>query len=201
MKSLYTKETMVADIKVMDKRTQTMSAEQIDVIIDEGYSNIGMFAQLFSNEEIVSMADYYDASNPDSANAVSEMKLTMDVEEDCLYIYDLYGTVESVSPLRKVYNADAIYQDGRYTGRFHVDLNLCETIDNVVVKYTYTPQAIDADIYVDKPTYAVMKQAFRVAIDAYVKDDKREAKDMAKLEGMCLSILPNYPFDMGSRNY
>jgi len=192
MKRKYTKEAIVADIKVMDKRALTMSDEQIDMIINDGYSYIGMFTQLFSNEDVLEMAEYYD---------LGEHKLTIDIEDDTQFIYDLYGTVETVEPLRKVYNADAIYQDGRYTGRIHINLDLCETLDNVVIKYFYTPQATDLDIYVDAMAYSVMKQSFRVAIDSYLKDDKREAKSMSKLEGMCLNIVPDIPFDLSSRNY
>ena len=187
MKKTYDKATIVADIKAMDMRAQKLSDAEVDMIMDEGYSELCGLVQPFTDEEVVEMGPYYTAD---------ELKLTLDVEEDVLYIYDLYATDESVTPLHKIYNKDGVYQDSRYTGRVHVDLNLLGTVDNVVVKYAYTPEASDANIYVDKPTYNCMLAAFRVALDVRFKDDKREATGRARLHSKCLNLLPNYPQDM-----
>ncbi len=185
----YTRADINAAIKLLDKRCITLTDEQLDAIINEGYAELTQFAQPFANEEVVSMAPYYD---------LGEAKITLDIEEDCLYVYDLYATIETNTPLTKVRNSDGIVQDSRYVGRVHVDLDLIPTVDNVVIKYTYVPDATADDIFVDKPTYNCMMQAFRVAIDVNFKDEKREVSNRVNLEQKCLMLLPNYMFDMMS---
>ena len=192
MKVEHTRAQIVADIKRLDVRAQKLTEDEISQIMDEGYSEISLHGQIFSNEQVVDMGTYYDAN---------ELKLTLDIEEDCLGIYDLYGTIESVVPLHKVYNADAIYQDGRYVGRIHIDLNLCETIDNVVVKYYYTPVSTTDSIYVDGPAYNIMMESYRVALSRRFKDLKAEDRSLARLINKVSLLLPTIDFDNVSRNY
>ena len=192
MQAKYTKEQIVADIKAMDKRAATLTDAEIDMVMNEGYAELMQYAQPFADEAVVPMSTYYDAG---------EKLFTIDIEDDVVYIYDVYGTIETVKPLVKVYDADGIYQDGRMTGRVHVDLDMVPTLDNVVIKYTFTPSVTMEDIFMDKPTYNCTIAAFRVALDVRFKDFEREAANRQRLQEKCLTLLPNYPFDMGSRNF
>ena len=188
MKALYTHDRLISDIKDMDKRAESLTDAQIDMVINDGYSEIAQYCHPFTNEEVVSMKEYYD---------ISEEKLSLDLGDDVAYIYDLYGTNESTEPLSKIYDSNAIYQDGRYVGRVHVNLDYYPNygIDNIVIKFAYNPEATADDIMVDKSTYSLMVAAFRVALDIRFKDDEREILNRKRLEQKCINILPHYPQD------
>ena len=192
MKKEYTRDQIVTLVKTMDKRCASMTDDQIDLITNDAYSEISVYAQPFTDEAVVDMSDYY---------AAGEKVFTVDIEDDVAYIYDLYGTVETVTPLHKVYNANAIYQDGREVGRVHVDLSQCGTINNVVIKYAYTPEATYDNVFMDKPTYSILIAALRVAIDVALKDEKRESKNRQLLQHKLENLLPVTAHDLGQSFY
>jgi len=171
MKLKFTKEQIVARIKMIDKRVEQLSVEQIDILIDRGYSILtSQYGYAFADEEVVSMQPFYDSG---------ELLLTLDVQDDVVDVYDLYLTQENLSKsiymhgIKQVRDESLVYRDNRSVGRVHVDVqDNAEVYDNVVIKYTYTPQATDDDIYVDSITMTTLEYAWASAIYSYMKDTK-----------------------------
>ncbi|RKY55370.1 MAG: hypothetical protein DRP93_03465, partial [Candidatus Neomarinimicrobiota bacterium] len=104
--------------------TPIKTDEKIDNIINRGYAELSTVSKrVFSNEEIIDLTPYYEAS---------ELQLTLDIEEDVTEVYNLYTTIEgdrSTSICQRVeqgigmyVNSDVSYRDNRSIGRIHVDL-------------------------------------------------------------------------------
>jgi len=189
MKKVVTRDELIVMINRLDKRTNGFTSEQYDDIINSAYGELSLLAQPFSDEVVVELDQYYD---------LDELSFTVDIDADVIYIYDLYLTDESNEPLTKIYNSDIVYQDGREVGRVHVKLDLygsTAVLDNLVVKYSYTPVATSENVYFDQPTLNVMRDALSVAVYISVNDTNREADSRIRLSGNAEKLLPQYPQD------
>jgi hypothetical protein len=170
MKLIYTKQQILDRVKMLDKRVREMTDEQLDLLLDRGYSLLtSQYGSSFSDEEVIDLTPYYEAG---------ELQLTLDIEEDVIDIYDLYLTVEGLDKLaypqgiRKVRDDRCVYRDNRYNGRVHIDLDVRrgEDYTNAVIKYYYTPNSSTEAIYVDSVTLTALEYAFATAIYSYLKD-------------------------------
>ena len=141
-KTKYTKEEIVAFVKDLDTRAKTLSETKIDAIINRGYAELTTVSKrLFSNEEVLSLASYYEGG---------EYKFIVDVDEDVTEVYDVYTTIEGEDRDKSmcqeiiqgvgIYRNDSLsFRDNRYIGRIQTDLSTVETeFDNLVIKYSIT---------------------------------------------------------------
>jgi len=203
MKREYTRAQIINTVKSLDKRVLNFTEDQFNTVIDNGYAElVAECDSAFSNEEIVSMADYYDASNPDSANAISEMSATFDVVEDVYDVYDLYLTIEGQPKdiyqggVREFRDDKVVYRDNRYTGRVHVQLDASAyTFANCVIKYYYLPAATDDSLFLDSITMSALRSAFNVALNKYLHDEKRAALYLDDLSRLAAKIPSTEPED------
>ncbi len=198
MKLVFTYDQIVDRLKAVDKRVETMSEAQINLLMDRGYSIlVSQYGYAFTNEDVVELDEYY---------ASDELKLTFDVEDDVVDVYDLYLTEEGLSRdlypqgIRQEKSEKFIYRDNRYVGRVHADLNGSENsdgtgqFDNAVVKYCFTPTHSTESIMVASITMTALEFAFSAAIYSYVKD--HDSKDMALADMMAVgSSIPMPPED------
>jgi len=188
-------------IQTLDKRTESLTDDDFNYIIDMGYAELNTIAHPFENEEVVPLKPYYDNG---------ELKFTVDVVEDVSYVYDLYLTIEGHQDIhqykhgvQKLRNENVVYKDGRRVGRVHVDLTNLKTLaeadnkpaDNLVIKYSYTPTHTTEDIYVDQPTLLAMRDAFGCALYNRLNDTDRESQKRAALGRTASAIVPRYPND------
>ena len=192
MKNKFTHDDIVARMKAIDKRVETMTPALVDTLMDRGYALlVSQYGYSFTNEDVVSLDEYYTAG---------ELLLSLDVEDDVVDIYSLYVTRESLDKdvykhgICREYNERYVYRDNRYSGRVHVDLNGTTTnqFDNVVIKYCYTPKSTDDDIMLDSITMTALEYAFATAIYSYVKDSdskKEAAADMIAI-GSSITMPP-----------
>ena len=185
-KTKYTKDEIVAFIRDLDVRAKTLSDVKIDNIIDRGYAELTTVSKrLFSNEDVVALAEYYDTS---------ELKLTLDIEDDVTEIYDIYTTQEGddkglcqeeVQGIGIYRNSDVAFRDNRYLGRFHLDLTPDyldnNSFDNCVVKYYYTPKATNEDVYMDSQVYLAFQDAMWAALNYFMKDIEGESQKRASM--------------------
>ncbi len=209
MKNKYTQADMIARFKMLDVRAKKLTDDQIMVLMDRAYGNLSaMFGYAFSDEEVVNMDQYY---------ANGELKLSLDVEEDVIDIYDLYLTEENQSAylhgIKETRDENQVYRDNRYSGRLHIDLTHSVTIpssgiddgegryDNCVVKYFYTPVTTVDDIYMDSITYTALEQAWQVVLSDYVKDEKGKAEALTDMMRLGSKItMPPEDFSYTYRN-
>lgn len=182
----YTKDEIVSFIRNLDVRAQDLSDVKIDNVIDRGYAELSTVSKrLFSNEEVVDLGPYYEAS---------ESNLTLDLEDDVTDIYDLYVTVEGDETNKDICqeviqgvgiyrNSDLAYRDNRHLGRLHLDLSAKdEVFDNVVAKYYYTPKATNVDVYMDSQTYLAFQDAIWASLNYFLKDIQSEAQKRASMD-------------------
>ena len=196
-----TKPEIIKMISSLDTRTNKFTEEEFDYIIDMGYAELVSVNSVFNNEEIVSMAEYYEAG---------ELKISLDIEEDVSYIYDMYLTKEGLEDTRiyphgihKIRNENAIYKDANSVGRIHIDLDQVPVDDglsqrlvsNAVVLYAYTPSHTSEDVYIDQPTYLSMRDAFGCALYNKLNDTERETQKRASLQRTATLIPNKYPAD------
>lgn len=199
-----TKAEIVDIIASLDKRTDSFVDADYNYVMDMGYAELATVTQAFYNEEVVSMAPYYDAG---------ESKITLDVQEDVLYVYETYLTIENQTNvfrfphgIAKITDENAIYKDGRAVGRIHVDLDKVnidrfgESVsnnraDNAVIKYAYTPTSTSEDIYIDQGTLLALRDAFGAALFNKLNDVEKESQKRASLNRTAAAITPRYPND------
>ena len=175
-------------------RTAKFTEDDYNYVIDMGYAELATVNHVFYNEEVVSMDEYY---------ASGELKISLEVEDDVAFVYDLYLTREDKSSdifshgIEKVRNTNAIYKDNRQTGMFHIDLSKVKDgkVDNAIIKYAFTPEATTEIIYIDQQTYLAMRDAFGCALYNRLNDVEREAQKRASLQRTAKAILPTYPND------
>jgi len=179
----YTRAEIVSFIKDLDTRAQKLSDAKIDSVINRGYAELMTTSkQLFSNEEVVALDEYY---------AAGEKKVSLDINEDVTEIYDIYFTIEDednsicqevVQGIGIYRNNNAIYRDNRYVGRFHFDLSeVNEVFDNVISKYYYTPKATDADVFMSTQVYLAFQDAIWAALNYFLKDVDGESQKRASM--------------------
>ena len=199
MKKAYTPELVIAAVKTLDIRAQKLTATQIDLIIDDGYTELVTVIQAFSNEEIVDLAPYYDSS---------ETKIELDIHEDVNEIYDLYLTIENKDKneydygIKKIRDHKVIYKDNRYNGRVHIDFEtLTEVTDNAVIKYYYTPTSTTDTVYMDAQTWLAFKSALGVALYDTLHDVERNGQKRAEMNRRAKAILPTLPEDANDPSY
>ena len=184
-KTAYTRESIAAFVKNLDTRAREFDEAKIDDVINRGYAELTTVSKkLFSNEEVLSLDDYYEAS---------EEKFTLDIEEDVTEVYDIYVTIEGndadksicqdiVQGIGIYRNSDLAYRDNRYVGRCHVDLDVKDTIfDSVVMKYYYTPKATTETIYMDSQVHMAFQDAMWAALNYFMKDVESEAQKRASM--------------------
>ena len=181
-------------IKSMDKRAERLTAEQIDLVIDMGYGELATIQHLFTNEEIIDMQPWYDEL---------ETKITINIEEDVVAIYDTYLTVENLSfdefehGIKKIKKPDAIYKDNRYNGVVHINLDQAgEHVDNAVIKYFYTPQSTDDEIYMDQQTYLACVNAWSAALYDRLHDIERSMQKLSAMRRTTMAVVPLDPEDL-----
>ncbi len=184
-KTAYTRETIIAFVKSLDVRAREYDEGKIDDVINRGYAELNTVSKrLFSNEEVLSLDEYYE---------VSEEKFTLDIEEDVTEVYDVYVTLENENDDRTmcqeivqgvgIYrNKDLAYRDNRYVGRCHVDLDASdEVFDSVVMKYYYTPRATTETVYMDSQVYMAFQDAMWAALNYFMKDIESESQKRASM--------------------
>lgn len=179
-------------IKNLDTRAKTFTSDEFDYVINMGYAELSTFNHLFYNEEIVSLADQYEAG---------ELSFVMDIEEDVAFIYDLYLAKESsdeslLDGIKKERTKRAIYKDERYAGRVHVNLDNADTsYENAVIKYSFTPRATSEHLYIDQQTYLALRDAFSCSLYNKLGDVERESQKRASLARTARAVIPKYPQD------
>jgi len=190
------REQLVSLINGFDVRAKKFTEEQYNEVIDFAFAEMSTIARLFSNEEVVSTKEFYDNN---------ELIYTLDIQEDVVYVYDLYLTKENQDfntykhGIRKIRDENVVYKDNREVGRIHVDLtkhNEQLVFDNVVIKYFYTPQSTSEDIYLDQPTYLALKYALGMSLYELLNDVDRSMKKFSAMKRAALSAIPNDPEDL-----
>ena len=200
MKREYTKTDIVGVVKRKDKRTESFSPEQFNDVINFAYAELSTVAKLFSDEAVIPVKPYYDNN---------ETLFTIDIEEDVVHIYDLYLTNEAQNfddfehGIEKIREPNDIYRDNREVGRVHIDLskarskiNTIVQIENVVIKYFYTPHSSDDKVFMDQPTYLALSNALGTALYDYLNDTERSMQKLAATKRTGLAAIPNDPYDL-----
>ena len=186
-KTAYTRESIVTFIKNLDVRAREYNADKIDNIINRGYAELTTVSKrLFSNEEIISLDEYYE---------VNEKSFTIDIEEDVTEVYDIYVTIEDELADKSICQEvthgigvyrdfDLAYRDNNNLGRCHVDLGTVSdrTFDNLIIKYYYTPKATTETIYMDSQTYMTFQDAMWAALNYFAKDVESESQKRASMQ-------------------
>ena len=193
MKKAYIPSMLTSAVIALDIRAQKLSESQINLIIDDGYTELCSVVQAFSNEEVVNLQTFYDSG---------EEKVTLDIEEDVNEIYDLYLAVEGQDKssydygIKKIRDHRVIYKDNRYNGRVHIDFSLLTTkVDNAVMKYYYTPTSSTETVYMDAQTWLALKSALGVALYDTLHDVERNGQKRAETVRRARAILPELPED------
>ena len=199
MKKAYTPELIIAAVKALDIRAQKLTAAQIDLIIDDGYTELVTITQVFSNEKIINLAVYYDNG---------ESKTEVVVNDDVNEIYDLYLTIENKDKsvydygIKKIRDHRVVYKDNRYNGKVHIDFDLLTTkVDNVVIKYYFTPTSTSDIVYMDAQTWLAFKSALGVALYDTLHDVERNGQKRAEMSRRAKAILPELPEDANDPSY
>ena len=187
-----TKQEIIEIIKTLDTRTKTLTVEDFDYVLNMGYAELGTFEHVFYNEEVVDLRPQYDAG---------ELKFAFDIVEDVVFIYDLYlakyKTDAGLHDMDKDRSKRVVYKDPRYVGRVHVDLtDERENWENVVVKYSFTPQATTEKVYIDQPTLLAMRDAFGCALYNRLGDVQKETQKRASLNRTAKAIVNKIPTDL-----
>lgn len=189
-KTQYTREQVVAFIKSLDTRAREYDDTMIDNIINRGYAELTTTSKrIFSNEEVLSLDDYYD---------MKELKFTVDISDDVTEIYDIYLTIEDLSnkdiaicqevvqDIGIYRNNSTAYRDNRYIGRCHTNLaaeHLSQHVfDSLVVKYYYTPTATAENVYMDSQVYLAWQDAMWAALNYFQKDIEGEAQKRTSMQ-------------------
>jgi len=195
MKKAYSPETILTAVKGLDVRAQKLSETQLNVVIDDAYTEFCTVLQPFSDEEVVSLIPYYEAG---------EQILTLDITEDVSEIYDLYVTKENqdkeiyLHGIEKIRNEAVIYKDNRYNGRVHIDLTTLVTstkVDNAILKYYYVPTHTTDTVYMDAQTWLAFKSALGVSLYDSLHDVERNGQKRAELTRRAQAIMPSMPED------
>jgi len=200
MKVEYTKEYFVNRIKNLDVRAKKLSDDDIDNILNDGFAEISTIGMLFSDEEVIDMADYY--SN-------GEKQLTLDIEEDVTQIYDYYLTNESQasdifyhgiqklqdSRFKRLDNSDqnSMWKDNRYNGRVHINLDEVPNniiVENAIIKYFYIPTSSSTSYYMDSQTRLATESAMGAAMYEYLHDVEKAGQKRAAMKRQGLAIIP-----------
>ncbi len=199
MKKAYTPDMILDVVKLLDTRADRLTDTQLNLIIDDGYTELCTIIQAFSNEEIVNLDPFYDGG---------EEKVTLDIEEDVNEIYDLYLSIESADPetydygIQKIRDKRIIYKDNRYNGRVHIDFQLMTNrADNAVLKYYYTPTSTSETVYMDAQTWLAFKSSLGVALYDTLHDVERNGQKRAEMTRRARAILPSMPEDATDPSY
>jgi len=198
MKKQFTRDQLVDIIKSLDKRAETLTDAQLDIVMNDAYGELTAICNsAFSDEAVVSMSAYYDAD---------EKTFTIDIEDDVIDIYDLYVTIEGqpisvyqggVIPIR---DEHIIYRDSRESGRAHINLNASSMVlSNAIIKYYYVPQATDDTVYLDGITMSAYRSALNVALSKILHDTKRAGEYLVDLERLAQRIPSTEPEDVGNQ--
>jgi len=187
-KTAYTRESITAFVKSLDTRAREFDDAKIDDVINRGYAELTTVSKkLFSNEEIVSLDEYYE---------VSEEKFTLDIEEDVTEVYDIYTTMEDENSDRAICqeiiqgigiyrNENVSWRDTKYVGRCHANLGDRSVdsvkFDNIVLKYYYTPRSTTETVYMDSQIYMAFQDAMWAALNYFMKDVESEAQKRASM--------------------
>lgn len=193
MKKEYTPETLINAVQNLDVRTKKLTDVQINNVIDDAYTELCTVIQVFSDEEVIPLAPFYETG---------EQRITLDIEEDVNDIYDLYLTIEGKDKdiyeygIEKIRDEKIIYKDERYNGRVHVDLDtMVQSADNIVLKYYYTPTSTTESVYMDAQTWLAFKSALGVAVYDTLHDVERNGQKRAEMGRRAKAIMPSLPED------
>lgn len=207
MKTKYTRDSINTFIRGLDVRAKTMSDSQLDNVINRGYAELmTVSSRLFSNEDVVSLDEYYEAG---------ETKLSFDLEDDATEVYDLYLTIES-DDVNKTYcdevvqgigicrNKNVVYRDNRYIGRVHIDLDTKYysndyKFDNCLVKYYYTPKATDDDVMMSAQVWLTFTDAMWASLNYFLKDVESESQKRASMTRTSAAVK-DVPEDIPDRS-
>ena len=193
MKKPYSPSMVLEAVKSLDVRAPKLTSEQLNAVINDGYTELCTIIQAFSDEEVVSLKPFYDGE---------ETLITLDVEEDVSEIYDLYLTQEGKDKyeydygIKKIRDKKVIYRDNRYNGRVHIDLELLtDKVDNAVIKYYYVPNYNTETVYMDSQTWLALKSAFGAALFDTLHDVERNGQKRAEMLRRARAVLPSMPED------
>ena len=195
MKNVYTRADIDEEVIDLDVRAQKLSQKKLDRVINKAFAEMTAITQAFQDEEVVSLKEFYK---------LGELQFTLDIEEDVTSVYDSYCTIEGSDPLiyphgiKKVRDENVIYEDNRYNGKVHVNLDMTKEntpLDNVVIKYYYTPRATLTDVYMDAQTYLAFTFALGMALYDELHDVERAMQKRAGLDRTIKAIIPELPLD------
>lgn len=199
MKKAYTSDLIATEVKALDVRAQQLTTEEVNRVIDDGYTELCTIVQAFGDEEVVSLVDFYDAG---------ETTITLDVDADVVDVYDLYLTTEGLDKntfdygIEKTRDDRIVYRDNRYNGRVHIDLTTTAShrtssgnYDNVVIKYYYIPTNTTDTVYMDAQTWLAFKSALGVALYNTLHDVERNGQKRAEMNRQAKAIIPSQPED------
>jgi len=200
VKNTYTKEYFYKRIRNADVRAQKLDDDAVDNIINDGFAEVSTIGMFFSDEEVISMKDYY---------ANGELELTLDIEEDVTQVYDYYLTVEEQpsdvfyhgisklqdSRFKAIDKSDvnSMWLDNRYNGRVHINLTEVKngyTVDNAVIKYFYVPTSNTDTYYMDNQTRIATESAMLSAMYDYLHDIERAGQKRAAMKRQAAAIIP-----------
>ena len=184
MKRKISKDQLVNYIKQLDKRADKMSAEAIDEVILQGFTELSTVVYPFTEEQIIDITPFIEAG---------EDKITVDIDLDVVEIYDLYivtetetdGTVKEQGTYvarDDTENPKFLYEDNRYTGRYHIIVEeLPASAINAVAKFFYIPGPDFVDAYVDGQTELALKNACASSLYDVLHDVERSSQKRAAM--------------------
>lgn len=206
MRRKITKVQLLAYIQGLDTRAEDLSPAQLDEVMLTGFSEIATVVTPFSNEEVVNISEYV---------LNGETNITLDVEEDVLDIYDLYMDVSKQTDSRiqgiDIYrNTNVLFKDGRYVGRVHIALGelISSTryidnkygitpgdINNIIIKYLYTPDADFEDAFIDSQAYLTLQFAMATSLYDYLHDVETASQKRAGMIRTGKAVMHSKPED------
>ena len=196
MKREILKTELIDYIKSLDTRAESFTNKEIDDILINSFGEFSTVSKSITNRFIVNLDPYYESG---------EIKFTIQLKEDVIYIYDLY-LVKETDDLLLSKNGEYQYRDDNMIWRdpqkrdtFHVNLidqKFGLRYDLAYCEYVYIPTNTDFDsIYMHNDAFIAFRDALAATVYDYLRDDEFASKKRSEMVRKASSIADIYPED------
>jgi hypothetical protein len=196
MKRLITKEEIIKHLKSVDRRATNFTDEEIDTIIVDSFAEFSTVSKTISNRYIVDLSSYYSSG---------ETKITVQIPEDVIYIYDLYlarnveNCIVSNHDELHIRNDHLIWRDTQKSDTFHINLNdfvYGDIYSLAYAEYYYIPTSADFnEIYLGNDSYIAFKDAISAVVFDYLHDTESATLKRNNMKVKASTIANIYPED------
>jgi uncharacterized protein YkvS len=196
MKREITKQNLIDFMDTLDTRFSKLEDNKVDLIIVDAFAEFSTVSKTISNRYIVDLNYYYENG---------EVKISLQIPEDVIYIYDLYLSKETedlVLSEHGEYNFrdnSLIWRDPQKRDMFHINLvdqKFGQRYNLAYAEYVYIPTSANFEnIYMHNDAYIAFKDALATTLYEYLHDDEKAALKRASMTQKAASIDNIYPED------